>query len=512
MQSVSNAWKTAQQLNVVPLSQVEVSYKIVDRNMQTATATDNGHWTYSDVSQILTTQYGYANYTTMEHTSWLLNGSRQVLADTPSQPFGYVSSAMSQTDGTFSTNPIVTITFAGVNTTVLPGMTITWSTAFDEFATGFIVRSYNGATLLNTTTVTDNTDIMPFVSITLANYDKIEIEITDWCLPTHRARMEQIVFGQVEVFTNIGLISYKHSSSADLLSFNLPKNAITFELSNVNGEWNPFNPTGMYQYLAERQEISVRYGYDINGSTEWIKGGTFWLSGWNTPQNGITASFEARDLIVFMENPYVPTAGTYTLKQLAESAFTQSNIPTDENGNNRWNIDSSLSNISKSITASFNHTCAEVIQLCADAAQCVMYQDRDGVMNIVPLDTTLTDYEITRFNSYSNAEYELSKELKSVNVNDGQGTATNSTTGEIQLVKNELIPNATVAGNVATWVKDCLKNRRTVSGEYRADPRLDVLDYITLENKYATNTVYITTIDYTYNGAFKGNYEGRVYS
>jgi hypothetical protein len=89
---------------------------------------------------------------------------------------------------------------------------------------------------------------------------------------------------------------------------------------------------------------------------------------------------------------------------------------------------------------------------------------------------------------------------------------TNTKNGETQLVKNKLIQNSAVAADVAQWVQDCLKHRRTVSGEYRSDPRLDVMDNITLENKYATNTVFITNINYSYNGAFRGNYEGRVFS
>ncbi len=112
--------------------------------------------------------------------------------------------------------------------------------------------------------------------------------------------------------------------------------------------------------------------------------------------------------------------------------------------------------------------------------------------------------------SYANAEYETSKELKSVDVNDGMGSATNGTTGEVQTMDNVLIQNSTVADAVAAWVKDCLANRKTLSGEYRSDPRLDALDKITVTNKYATNTVFITSIKYSYNGAFRGEYEGRV--
>jgi len=49
-----------------------------------------------------------------------------------------------------------------------------------------------------------------------------------------------------------------------------------------------------------------------------------------------------------------------------------------------------------------------------------------------------------------------------------------------------------------------------LSGEFRADPRLDVLDRITVVSKYSSSPLYITDIKYTYNGAFRGSFSGRV--
>ena len=55
-----------------------------------------------------------------------------------------------------------------------------------------------------------------------------------------------------------------------------------------------------------------------------------------------------------------------------------------------------------------------------------------------------------------------------------------------------------------------LKDRKTVSGNFRPDPRLEVFDKITVVSKYATNTVYITEIKYTFGGSFKADYKGRI--
>jgi len=86
----------------------------------------------------------------------------------------------------------------------------------------------------------------------------------------------------------------------------------------------------------------------------------------------------------------------------------------------------------------------------------------------------------------------------------------NSTTGVTQPVDNPLIVDADTAEAVAQWCVDCLKNRSLLSGEFRADPRLDVLDRITVVSKYSSSPLYITNIKYTYNGAFRGSFSGRV--
>jgi hypothetical protein len=80
-------------------------------------------------------------------------------------------------------------------------------------------------------------------------------------------------------------------------------------------------------------------------------------------------------------------------------------------------------------------------------------------------------------------------------------------------VKNPLVGNETQAAEVAAWVRDTLESRRTVKGEYRADPRLDLFDVVKVESKYGMiEPVAITHIKYTYNGAYAGSYTGRVIS
>lgn len=94
--------------------------------------------------------------------------------------------------------------------------------------------------------------------------------------------------------------------------------------------------------------------------------------------------------------------------------------------------------------------------------------------------------------------------------NESLGGATVEDAGEELDAENPLIQTEEIANNVAKWIADVVTNRVLMSGEYRADPRLDPLDKITVQNKYADSTMVVTEISYEYSGSFVGTYKGRV--
>lgn len=512
MQNVSPAWIAAQQQTLVPESFIEVSLTVGDPDAQLdAEASSNGEQPVSDTAAIVQDpQDSPELYATTELNMWGLSGTAEILPDEP--PYGddgYIGSELSNADGSFSEiTPTLTIAFSQVYDAVIPGITIKWSETYGEWATDFRVTAYNGTAQVAQKTVSGNTNIQSVVNLDIQNYNKITIEVLSWCLPMHWARIEQITLGIVQVYAKKSLMSYQHTLSVDPLSAELPTAEITFEVSNLNGQYNPDNPQGVEKYLMERQEITARYGYQLNGAIEWISAGTFFMSEWDCPQNGITATFKARDAQEYMTDLYSgPSSGT--LMAIATSAFQQAALPPLADGSNRWVIDDSLASIIAATDADLSeNTLKEVLQLCANAACCVLYQDRAGIFHIEPLAPGSSDYPISQFNSYANSEVSLSKQLRAVDINSGQYTLPVGAVGDTQQVSNPLISDAQ-APVVAQWVANLLINRRTLSGEFRADPRLDPLDRVINTNNFATSTVLVTSITYTYNGAFRGSYEGR---
>lgn len=507
---VSEKWKQAQRESLVPFSDVQIEYNITDPGLQddataSATAEEEFSSAFRVVDEDSTVEIKYA---TLETNLWQLDGTHKGFDATAAD--GFVSSNICGGDRTFAEIPTITITLSKVWENTIPGVTITWSEVYGECAESFRIIAYNDDNLVTETTVTNNRDVVSTVWTPIAGYNRIVIEVISWCVPFRRARMLSCALGIKKIYNKFDLFGFTHTQTADLLSCELPKNSIVFELDNSDEKWNPDNPVGAEQYLIQRQTVKVKYGLQIDGVMEWIKAGTFYMSEWNTPSNGITASFTARDLLEFCSDIYSGQRSG-SLDQIVLSALSQSGV--DLSLAALW---SGLTEIETDFTDDdTEYTCAEILQMSANAARCCMWQSREGVLHIEPLESTLTDYVIGTMqngiaNTYEHPEFDLTKELKSVNVNKMMGFAENSSVGFSQELSNPLIVDEDTAASVAQWCCDCLKNRKLISGSYRADPRLDVLDKITVVSKYSSSPVYVTLIKYTYNGAFRGAYEGRV--
>ena len=506
MITVPETWIAKHRERLAPEGYVELSYLITEEGLQedaTASATDQA--AFSDIADVTNPSANRPTprYATFEWNHWQLDGTGAIVDGVGTNDnAGYVSAAFCE-----DAEPLLTVSLSQVHTQPIQGVTIVWSEEYDEFPVSFTVTAYRGSSVVAEADITDNRGNTSTVELDLVNYDSVVIKVREWCLPLHRARIEQVMLGTYITYTKRDLMQYSHEQTGCLMSGELPKNSISFALDNSTGVWNPLNPDGYTKYLAERQQIKVRYGFNIDGNIEWIKAGTFYLSEWSTPANSITATFTARDILEFaMEVPYTGDMSG-TLYDIVLQAVNEANFPYGAS----VYIDDSL----KDVEAGFEgeYTVAQIIQMAANAGTCVMYQDREGVFRIEKAKALLSDYRISQNVSYSFPEIELSKPLKAVNVSFGAEAnyihAVGSS-GETQTVDNPIISSEETAKRVAEWTANVLSERQTLSGSFRADPRLDLYDKIAVESKYGvSNAVFVTSIKYEFTGAFKGSYTGR---
>ena len=531
MQTVSESWKNAHKQTLLGESYVEVSLDIADPDsLANAKSEDNGGAYISNGTKIADeVDASVIPYGTLEQNSWLLDGSRKSIPESNYKDGSYIGDVLSNEEGVFNTKiPTITIKFTEVFTKPIPGLSITWGTAYNEYAAQFVVTAYNGETIVAQKEIIDNTSVTSIVTMDIVNYDRITIQVLSWCLPNHRARVAEIFVGWHKVYSKADLFSYSHTQKVDPISTSLPKMEIKFSIDNSDDTYNPYNLNGLAKYLFERQEVAVRYGLKLSDNTvEWIKGGKFYLSEWYAKQNGMTADFVARDLLEYMSDIYVEgssySPGSRSLYLIATRLLERAHLPLTSDGKVRWVISESLLNHNSSAPLPAD-SIANCLQLVANAGCCVLYQDRDGIVHIEPITSETTDYAINQFNSYSKPELTFSKQIKEVVVKayvyspssevDYIGRTDFVTTvgeiGETIVIDNPLITNEARAKAVGEWIGNYLKNRMALKSSMRADVRLDALDLITNENDYGTNTMRVTDVEFQFNGAFHGTVEGRV--
>lgn len=517
MQNVPQEWIDKHTQPILPLSDLLITFDIADVEAKNKISSINlvDGSVESNTNSIINQTMNYSSFYILDNGGLILDGNAVALDSSINR--GYIGVTPTNNDGSISISPknSVTINFSSVITNTLPYLSIQWGSIYNQYATKFDVSFYNGNTLINTISITNNTDVFSVVQTNVNNYNKIVITIQEWNIGNSVPKIEQIILGQRLKLTKENILKYNCNMEIELNSFSLPTHEISFDIDNSNDQFNPDNPSGIYSYLQERQEIDVLYGLKLDNGMYYINGGKFYITEWKVPQNSINATFNGGSLLDFMDKDFdITQVGsipvTTTLANIITSAFTQCGIASTN-----YVIDNSLSNISCTIDTEVGYKCREMVQLCANAGECIIRIDRDGIINIEKFDiNTLTDsgYKIDRFVSYKNADYNNTSSLKDVVVNDNLGYySTGNAKGETQTMQNPLIQTQNRANSVAQWVASVLLYNKRLDGEWRADTRLDIVDLIKVDNKYATSIpLVITMINYTFNGIYKGKYEGRI--
>lgn len=510
----SEKWLSQYNNTLVPEMFIQITYHASDDKAQTdAIASSSSQVVFSDVSDITDLDnLPSVKYATGELNLWLLDGSCTLIPfSEPYENAGYVSFE----NVSNANRPVVTFSFSKVHQEIIPGITIVWSELFNEYATSFRVSAYNGSSLLQEKQIDNNTLVESSVDLEISGYDSIVIEILSWCVPNHRARIEQVEFGQRVRFNKEDLLSYSHESKRDPISGQLSKDSISFSVNNSDQKWNPINPGGLYQYLYERQAVFVKYGMELDGETEWINGGKFYLSNWNTPSNGITASFEARDALVFLSDSPYTGRKSGTLYEMCYDALELLDVTGIS-----YFINENLKNYSTDFSSSnSSYKNSDVLQLAANAAGMALYQTRDGEIRVdwVPFspEDKSSIYEISEMNNFEYPEISFSNKLKNISysVNGASKTYPAGATGDgvTQSVSNSLLSDSIIAQpkNALTESYKVLSNRRIATLSYRASPHNDALDFVKLNHQFGySSNLLITDVKYTFNGCFKGSVTG----
>lgn len=534
MEHPSQAWLDKFNDTLVPEEFVEISYDSILPGLQESaspySAKNTEQLVFSNAENLTKEKdRPLVKYATGELNLHVLDGSFTLPPSSEPYKDGGLISYGIVSDSNY---PVISFEFPkNTHKAFQPGITIVWSNSLDEYATDFIVRAFGkdeesddwGGSSYTVANVQGNKDVYCEIPADFTlNPDELwrfDITVKKWSIPNRRARVEWIFFGFKKVYDKKDIVSYTHTSSRDPISGQLSKDSIEFSLDNSDKKWDAINPRGMFRYLYERQEVDVRYGMDVDGETQWINGGKFYLSEWSVPSNGLEASFTARDALEFMMTSNYTGRKTGTLYQMCYDALETlpSNVPS-------FYISEELKEYSTDISSEkTSYKNSDILQLAANAAGMALYQTRDGQIRIERVNMVASSedeiYEISIINNYQWPEITFASKVKNVscNVNGTEHVYPESSNieGVTQTVSNELLTEAMLkkSKNSITEAYAVLANRKKVELEYRASPHIDAFDHVRFNHNYGyASNVFVTESKYQYTGCFKGTLSGYILS
>jgi len=162
-----------------------------------ASISSNGEAPYSKVSAVLTND-SKDEYATLATGYTVVDGGMFFLPRSLERGLnaGFVSSAISGADGTFTTNPVLTVTQEAI--CMYYGVKLVFGNALPS---GMVIRTYNTGNLVEEYTVDDEITKEMVIIHTFDDFDTMKVEFTGTAEPYNRIVLNSFAFGDVTNFT-----------------------------------------------------------------------------------------------------------------------------------------------------------------------------------------------------------------------------------------------------------------------------------------------------------------------
>lgn len=365
---------------------LKVKFNIVDPETN-PDLSSNSEEIFSDLDNIKETTIPQTkNYATLEKNFWLLNDSQPIYGSEELEQT-YVSSYMSDKNCLFSDKACITLTSSVYLTTL--GLTMVFDNIDKNYAKKLKVKAYRDSTMImdKDYTLSSYSDRLIFAdNEELVRWNKIEIYFIESSLPYRRIRVNQLLFGIMETYTDENLISAESKEKTTMINSELPTHTFKFTIDNMNKLFNPDNPQGWYRYILQQQPISYEWGYQLDdGTIEWILGGKMLLTG-SVEVGENQVSFSTTSLINYLTKVYkkgVYNSSGRSLYDLAVDVLEDSNIDSSQ-----YNLWSGLKSI-KTDAPLPKLEARQLLQIIATTGNCILFTNRENVINIQPFNYVL---------------------------------------------------------------------------------------------------------------------------
>lgn len=356
------------------------------------------------------------NYATLEKNFWLLNGSQPIYGSEELEQT-YISEFMSDENCQFEENACI-ILHSSVYLTTL-GLSMIFDSINENYARKLNVKAYRDDVLImdKDYTLDSYKDRLIFAdNEELVRWNRIEIYFVESSLPYRRIRVNQLLFGIMETYTDDNILSAESKEKTTMINSELPTHTFKFTIDNMNKLFNPDNPEGWYRYILQQQPISYEWGYELDdGTIEWILGGKMLLTGSvDVGENQVT--FSTTTLINYLTKVYkkgVYNANGRSLYDLAVDVLSDNGIDSSQ-----YNLWEGLKEL-KTDAPLPKLEARQLLQIISTTGNCIFYTDREDIINIQPfvyvLNTDGMDYDFITSKPVVNVQSELYNSIVYIN-------------------------------------------------------------------------------------------------
>lgn len=356
------------------------------------------------------------NYATLEKNFWLLNGSQPIYGSEELEQT-YISEFMSDENCQFEENACI-ILHSSVYLTTL-GLSMIFDSINENYARKLNVKAYRDDILImdKDYTLDSYKDRLIFAdNEELVRWNRIEIYFVESSLPYRRIRVNQLLFGIMETYTDDNILSAESKEKTTMINSELPTHTFKFTIDNMNKLFNPDNPEGWYRYILQQQPISYEWGYELDdGTIEWVLGGKMLLTGSvDVGENQVT--FSTTTLINYLTKVYkkgVYNANGRSLYDLAVDVLNDNGIDSSQ-----YNLWEGLKEL-KTDAPLPKLEARQLLQIISTTGNCIFYTDREDIINIQPFEYVLNtdgmDYDFITSKPVVNVQSELYNSIVYIN-------------------------------------------------------------------------------------------------
>lgn len=455
--------------------------------------------THDDVEQMS------GKYTSLETNLFLLDGTMQLYPDDVTDlQTGWQSGPLSDDEGVFAAPPWLEFSFAENQDSY--GFTLLFDdTQPDNYPSEVTATAYgaDGTQLGTLTTRPDGA--LHIINLAVQDYRRVRFTFGKTSLPNRRVRVCGVRFGINYEYnrTNIERITVRQSVSPWCES--LPSAEVEATVNNSGQLYNMINPDGLYAYLQDGQYME--WTVSIDG--EKIDMGRQYFTSAQSEDGGLTASITFNDRLLVLDDMEFSGGanGTWTLSDAITALLTASGTGITAT------FDGTLGStvIRKCIPQ--KTSIREAIRLCAQAAMCTCYMDRQNTLHFftpaigAPADEWTQDVQrgdaqVKVGQLYNVVQLTVGNEY--VDAEDVVYTAENVAADDFERVYEVTNPLVSDGDAVAQWLLGWVQRRVTYEVTTRGNPALDLLDTVQIDDVYNVNgNALLTQLNYSYDGGLK---------